>query len=118
MRAEQQALTQRQSPVSLRKTRLCAVHPATPMKYPRQGLNSSADSAGNAAIPNRGGAESGAVGDENGVLTVPDDPRLLVVIDAWPGLSEETRDAIARLAGDDVEDLDDVTATPDGEAVS
>ena len=118
MRAEQQALTQRQSLVSLRKTRLCAVHPASRMKYPRQGLNSSADSAGNAAIPNRGGAESGAVGDENGVLTVPDDPRLLWLIDAWPGLSEETRDAIARLVGDDVEDLDDVTATPDGVVVS
>ena len=87
-------------------------------KYPRQGLNSSADSAGNAAIPNRGGAESGAVGDENGILTVPDDPRLLWLIDAWPGLSEETRDAIARLAGDDVDDLAGVTATPDREAVS
>lgn len=34
-----------------------------------------------------GGAESGAVGAENVVLVVPNDPRLLRLIDAWPMLS-------------------------------
>lgn len=64
----------------------------------------------------KGGAESGAVGAEIGVLSIPDDPRLLGLIDAWPMLSEETRDAIARLVGDDFHDVDDVTVAPAGEA--
>lgn len=34
-----------------------------------------------------GGAESGAVGAANEVLSVPNDPRLLWLIDAWPMLS-------------------------------
>ena len=46
-----------------------------------------------------GGAESGAVGAENVVLSVSDDPRLLALIDAWLTLPEDARDAIARLAG-------------------
>ena len=70
------------------------------------------------ATASRRAAKSGAVGAQNEVPSVPDDPRLLWLIDAWPGLSEETRDAIARLAGDDVDDLAGVTATPDREAVS
>ena len=69
-------------------------------------------------MASRRAAKSGAVGAENDALDVSDDPRLLRLIDAWPRLSEETRDAITRLAGDDVEDLGDVAATPDGETVS
>ncbi len=46
-----------------------------------------------------GGAESGAVGAEDEFLSVPDDPRLLGLIDVWPALSEDSRDAIVRLAG-------------------
>ena len=69
-------------------------------------------------MASRRAAKSGAVGAENDALDVSDDPRLLGLIDAWAGLSEETRDAMARLAGNDVEDVYDVTATPTGEAVS
>ena len=50
-----------------------------------------------------------------------DDPRLLALIDAWPKLSDDARDAIVRLAGfapDDAGDLDDVAATLAGKAVS
>ena len=49
-------------------------------------------------------------------MSVPDDPRLLGLIDAWQTLSEDTRDAIARLVGDDSHDVDDVTVAPAGEA--
>ena len=45
-----------------------------------------------------------------------DDVRLRLLIDAWLTLSEETRDAIARLVGDDSHDVDDVTVAPAGEA--
>lgn len=54
-------------------------------------------------------AQSGAVGAENDVVSVPDDPRLLGVIDAWPTLSEDARDAVARLAGLRPDDVDDLT---------
>ena len=68
---------------------------------------------------NKSGAHSGARGDANAILA-DDDPRLLRLIDAWPTLSEDTRDAIARLATgpDDTDDLDDVTAAPDVKPVS
>lgn len=49
-------------------------------------------------VAESGGAESGAIGAENVVLIVPDDPRLLTLIDTWPTLPEDARDAIARLA--------------------
>lgn len=39
-------------------------------------------SAENSMGSAQGGAESGAVGDENRVLNIPDDLRLLAVIDA------------------------------------
>ena len=45
-----------------------------------------------------------------------DDVRLRLLIDAWPMLSDETRDAIARLVGDDFNDVDDVTVALAGEA--
>ena len=45
-----------------------------------------------------------------------DDVRLRLLIDAWLTLSEDTRDAIARLVGDDFHDVDDVTVAPAGEA--
>ena len=44
-----------------------------------------------------GGAESGAVDADNVVLSVPDDRRLLRLIDVWPMLTDDSRDAIARL---------------------
>ena len=52
---------------------------------------------------------------------VADDLRLLRLIDAWPALPEDTRDAIVRLAGcgpDGAGDLDDVAVTPARKAVS
>ena len=39
---------------------------------------------------------------------VEGDPRLIRLLDAWPMLSENTRDAIARLAADDPDDADDL----------
>ncbi len=42
--------------------------------------------------------------------------RLARLIEVWPMLAEETRDAIARLVGDDFHDIDDVTVAPAGEA--
>ena len=47
------------------------------------------------------------------------DLRLARLIEVWPMLSEETRDAIATLVGDDshdVDDLNDVAVAPAGEA--
>lgn len=60
-------------------------------------------------------AQSGAVGAANEVLSVPDDPRLLALIDTWPTLPDDARDAIVRLAG-----LchDDVVSMPAGKVVS
>jgi len=78
------------------------------------GIETSADSGGNLAVSQQGGAESGAVG----VIAVPDDPRLLALIDAWPMLPEDARDAIARLAGIAPDDPDGVTAAPHGKEVS
>ena len=57
-------------------------------------------------------AELSALAAEVGV----EDARLVRLIDAWPMLSEKTRDAIARLMGDDSDDVDDVTVAPAGEA--
>ena len=51
--------------------------------------------------------------DRNSALN---DWRLARLIEVWPMLSEETRDAIARLVGDDSHDVDDVTVAPAGEA--
>src|SRR5690349_1224420 len=82
--------------------------------YPREGQNSSADSSGKAAISETGGAESGAVGDENGFLSIPDDPRLLAVINAWPTLSEDTSEEITRLVGLASDDVRVTTAAPHG----
>ena len=82
-------------------------------EYPREGQNTSTNSSGNPASSETGGAESGAVGDENRVLSIPDDPRLLALIDAWPMLSEVARAAVVRLAGllpDDLHNVDDSTA--------
>ena len=42
-----------------------------------------------------------------------DDHRLLKLIDAWPTLSEATRDVIAKLVGDNANDL---TVAPAGKA--
>ena len=50
-----------------------------------------------------------------------DDPRLLELIDAWPTLLEDTRDAIAKLVGlppDDADGVGDVMAVAAKEAVS
>ena len=47
-----------------------------------------------------------------------DDVRLRLLVDAWPMLSDETRDAITRLVDDDshdVDDLNDVAVTMAGE---
>ena len=44
------------------------------------------------------GAESGAVGAENKVLDASDGPRLRWLIDAWPMLSNDIRNSIAKLA--------------------
>ncbi len=77
---------------------------------------------GNVVISNQGGAESGAVGARDGVLSVPDDPRLLAVIDAWAMLTKEVREAVVKMAGirpDDLNDVDDMApAMPCGEGVS
>lgn len=64
-------------------------------------------------------AQSGAVGAEIEVLSVPDDPRLLALIDAWPTLSDDARDAAARLAGISLDDADNQnhSMAPAGEAV-
>ena len=85
----------------------------SPDVVPPRGAELSDDSSENSTVVSEGGAESGAVGAENGVLSVPDDPRLLGLIDAWWTLSEDARDALARMAGlrpDDLHDVDDSTA--------
>ena len=53
------------------------------------------------------GASGGAVNARDRVT----DPRLTRLIEVWPMLSEETREAIARLVGYDVDDLNDVDVT-------
>ncbi len=55
-------------------------------------------------------ANSGAVEAENGA----DDPRLVWLIEVWPMLSDDVRDAIAMLAG---QDFNNMTAMPHGEEV-
>ena len=70
-------------------------------------------------MASRRAAKSGAVGAENGALDASDDPRLLGLIDAWPTLSEGTRDAIVKMArAYDVEDFNDSNALPHGKGVS
>ena len=61
---------------------------------------------------------SAADGAANFPQRPSDDLRLLGLIDAWPMLSEDARDAVARLVGDDSHDIDDVTAVAGGKAVS
>jgi hypothetical protein len=53
------------------------------------GLEESHHSSGNAAIPNQGGADSGA--------QVSIDPQLGRLIEAWPGLPGDTRERIVAL---------------------
>ena len=43
------------------------------------------------------------------------DPRLAWLIEVWAILPDDVTDAIARLVGYDVDDLNDLTATPAGE---
>ena len=82
------------------------------------GFDSPHDSAGKVGCRNKTGAHSGARDDADAILAAQDDSRLLAVIDAWPMLSEETRDAIAKLAGNDSDDVDDVAVTSAGKVVS
>ena len=85
------------------------------------GFDSPSHSAGNVGVGGKSGAHSGARGDANAILADQDDPRLLGLIDAWPTLSEDARDAVARLVGlrpDDLNDVDDLTpAMAHGEGV-
>jgi hypothetical protein len=70
------------------------------------GFDSPSNSSGNPANPSRDGAHSGA---RNRV----DDTWLARLIDVWPGLSDDVRGEILRLAGlraDDVDDLNGVGA--------
>ena len=87
------------------------------MKIAEAGIETLSNSGGDLAHSQQGGAESGAVG----TIAVSDDPRLLRLIDAWPMLAEDTRNTIARLAADDLDetgDSDDLAATSAGKAVS
>ena len=59
-------------------------------------------------------ARGAAILAEFGVV----DPRLLGLIDAWPTLSEDARDASTRLAGLRPDGLADVTTTPEGDTMS
>ena len=96
-------------------------HAAQKASYPTRTRNGFLNSdAGNnlQETDSARAAQAGAVGAENGALSIPDDPRLLAVIDAWPMLSEDTRDAIARRAGFDPDDADNVMVTSAGKVVS
>ena len=63
-------------------------------------------------------AASAADGAANYLQVRPDDDlRLARLIDVWPGLSEETRDAICRLAGFDTDELSNSFAAPHGNGV-
>ncbi len=62
-------------------------------------------------------AQSGAVGTDNEFVSVPVDPRLLKLVDAWPMLSEGVRDAIAKLVPDEL-NADGVTAALANETVA
>ena len=56
-------------------------------------------------------ANSGAVEAETG----EDDPRLAWLVDAWPMLSDDARDAIASLSGFVVDDLSSEMSLGDGQ---
>lgn len=76
------------------------------------GFDSPPDSSGKVGDRNKSGAHSGARGDVNAILADQDDPRLAWLIDAWPTMSDDARDAVARLAGlrpDDLNDVGDLT---------
>jgi hypothetical protein len=73
------------------------------------GLETTLDSAGNVGVGEKSGAHSGARGDADAILADRNDPRLLWLNDAWPALGEDVKGEILRLAGYDVDDLDDVT---------
>ena len=63
------------------------------------GIRTSAENTGIRGGPAQSGAESGAVDAENR----PDDPRLVRVVDAWPGLPDVVQAgilAMVRAAGD------------------
>ena len=57
------------------------------------GNRTNAENAGNIAIPDQSGAESGSVGAPNAPL----DPNLELVIDRWPALSEAVKADIVAL---------------------
>ena len=85
------------------------VSPTRRIKYPRQGLNTSQDSAGKPHVDRQGDAESDAV-------CVVSDSRLARLIEVWPGLAEDLKGEMLTLAGlrpYDVDDFNDVTAEAD-----
>ena len=75
------------------------------------GLETSSDFAGNSTIGRQGDSQSDSLG---GIV----DPRLARLIEVWPVLDDDVKAEIVRLASYDVDDLNDLTTVPVGEAVS
>jgi hypothetical protein len=73
------------------KTRAKAKPPTAKEKVTPTGLERFADSTGNTAIAQEGGAKSGALGAREAAGEASDDPRLQEIVAAWPGLPEEIR---------------------------
>lgn len=67
--------------------------PRTSSKGTPRGVEQSADSPENEGVAAKGGAESGALG----VGSVPDDPELRAIVDAWSRLPEAIRAGIVAM---------------------
>lgn len=59
-----------------------------------QGIRTTPENAGKTTLSDQGDAESGAVG----AFSVPDDPDLWAVIQAWPSLPEDAKSAVLEVA--------------------